>query len=252
MKILWLFVGIFPAWLSKMHSSCPKKQFLIRERFPKKNCVFMVFPGLRAKTFRLPGYNFFRHGGQKCFLRVQDIVSGENEILRKKTSLPKSFLNFLRRDFGFMAKLLLHGFWNCIWHVQIFCWNCFWILIQKFRTFDKIVFPMVFQTEFDMYRGMFGRKVFADNRFFVKFFAFWAFLSKKCRQCCQNCILRLQEKLWKQKFVLKKQFFIIFLGYERKLSGQLVKKLANFATTAFYVSRWTVWGIKKGKKKSIF
>ena len=93
-------------------------------------------------------------------------------------------------------------------------------------------------------------KIFFGESFFEKKFRWNGFKSWanafriSCdifRQCCQNCILRLEEKIYKNIFFENIFRFILLLDYEQRHFGKLMNNLAKLGKTALYVSKKTYW-----------
>ena len=115
----------------------------------------------------------------------------------------------------------------------------FWL--KNFRTFGKNIFPTVFQIEFDMYRGMFGRKFFCWQQIYREVFRILCVLSKKCRLCCVKTAFYVSRKTFKIVFLIS--YSVLFTPWLwTKLFRKVDKKPAKLGKTALYVSRRTKWG----------
>ena len=115
----------------------------------------------------------------------------------------------------------------------------FWL--KNFRTFGKNIFPTVFQIEFDMYRGMFGRKFFCWQQIYREVFRILCVLSKKCRLCCVKTAFYVSRKTFKIVFLISSS--VLFTPWLwTKLFRKVDKKPAKLGKTALYVSRRTKWG----------
>ena len=244
--------GFFRLGCQKCIHRVQRNNFWFESVFQKRIVCLWFFLVYERKRFDFLATTFFGMVVKNVFYVSKISFRGKMKYFEKKLLFPKVFWTFWEE-----ISDLWQNFYCMVFEIvfdmsKFFVETVFGFWYKNFGRLIKLFFPWFFKLSSTCTEECLEEKFLLTTDFLWSFSHFERFCQKKCRQCCQNCILRLQEKLWKQKFVLKKQFFIIFLGYERKLSGQLVKKLANFATTAFYVSRWTVWGIKKGKKKSIF
>ena len=87
---------------------------------------------------------------------------------------------------------------------------------KYFWTFGKNNFYIVFQTEFHMSRGTFGRKFLCWQQIVRECVWNLSVFFKKNRQCCQNCIVSVQENLKKIRF-LKLLPFFLQLDYSESL-----------------------------------
>ena len=238
-KTTWLFVGIFPVWLSKLHSTCPEKKVLIWKSFGE-NCEFLIFRGLWAETFRLPGYNFLAWSS-KMFSTYPRYRFGENEIIRKKHFFSKIFLILLEEISDLWQNFYCMVFETVFDMSSFFVETVYRFWLKNFRTFGKNIFPTVFQIEFDMYRGMFGRKFFCWQQIYREVFRILCVLSKKCRLCCVKTAFYVSRKTFKIVFLISSS--VLFTPWLwTKLFRKVDKKPAKLGKTALYVSRRTKWG----------
>ena len=210
-KIFGFLLLFFEAWISKVHSACPEKNFEEKSFSNYIICwnfwvFFSIFSGFRWKKRK--------QCCQNCVLRVQMNLFGFENLFWNNVKLwffpvseQKHFFVWRETFSAGFSKLLSPCPRELSSKKLIYIEKILLLLLilvlwaETYQTFGKKFLAELLKQHSSCPNGSFEVKIFLSKlNLFINIVKHWAktcwFLAKNVRHCCQSCILRVEENFW--------------------------------------------------------